>query len=123
MLGDSINAALPGLRAHAESLMVEHGASGPIVEQFDRATNRATKTVTTPVYEGKYRLRSGNAPTIADAAGQQVTAIPALIDVPWHVTQIRAGHGLMRDGELWIVEDTSIASQAVRNTLTVVRHQ
>lgn len=122
MLGDHVAAALPELRAHAESLMIEDGAFGPIVEQFDRATNRVVRTIPEPVYVGRYRIRPGNASTTADVAGDQVTAIPMLIDVPWNVSQIRPGHGLEHAGDWWIVQDCSHASHAVRNTLTVVRH-
>lgn len=57
MLGDDIAAALPELRAHAESRMTETATVGVYVEGTDVITGDPTRVLQTQRYAGKGRLR------------------------------------------------------------------
>lgn len=63
MLGDDIAAALPELRAHAESMMVDSctiSPSAPSSRTWDEATGAYTETPPLAVYSGPCRLRQPN---------------------------------------------------------------
>ena len=80
MLGDDIAAALPELRAHAESMMVDAclitSAGEPV---WDDATGTYVPGPGTTVYEGKCRVRNANpAPQNADA-GEAAWAVDQVV--------------------------------------------
>ena len=96
MLGDDIAAALPELRAQAESLMVDTirvTTSGePTEDDWDEASGTYLPVAPVVAYEGKARIRNGNpAPQDADS-GETVWAKDlAVISVPVSVDSIDDG--------------------------------
>lgn len=83
-LGLDIVAALPELRRHAESLMVDHcviGAAGEPV--WNEETGQYDPGVSAPVYEGPCRYRAGNtAVHEVDAQGQALIEQSDVLSVP-----------------------------------------
>ncbi|GLU88950.1 DUF6093 family protein [Agromyces sp. NBRC 114283] len=86
MLGDDVRAALPGLQAHAESLMMDtvrvRRRGEPDPPDPDPVTGEYSFSYTL-IYEGKCRLilRSGVV-RVVDAASQLVTVQEPRLDVP-----------------------------------------
>ena len=84
MLGDAIAAALPELRAHAESMMVDTcrvTADGTAV--WDDETGTYTPGEGSTVYEGKCRLRKPSAaPRDADAGETAWTVDDYVLSLP-----------------------------------------
>lgn len=91
MLGDDIAAALPELRAQAESLMtsqviIEH----PTGSVFDPVSNEDVSTWET-VYEGKARLYAPKTqPAMVDAGGQIVNTQTYQGTLPWETVGVHA---------------------------------
>ena len=90
MIGHDIDAALPGLRAEAESLMLDAGMIGTLTTGYDDATNAVVEHVE-PLYTGPMRVWRGNAETTVTSAGQQVTVQPIRVNIPWHVATVEPG--------------------------------
>jgi uncharacterized protein DUF6093 len=94
-LGDDVTAALPALRAQAESLQtdactVTHPGTGE--GTFDPVTGATTPPVGTTVYAGQCRFR---APTLSEAnvsAGEHVwTVQDAVLSLPVTATGVQVG--------------------------------
>lgn len=84
-LGADILAALPGLRAQAESMMVDSCVIGLRVqsETLDEATGDYEYTIPDPVYDGVCRYRAGNtAVHEIDAQGQALIEQSDVLSLP-----------------------------------------
>lgn len=93
-LGDDLSAALPGLRAQAESMMESGCRIGPQgVEGTDDDLNR-TVTIADPVYVGPCRVRFVSTVTSDEDAGTQDVAVQqALLSLPVAGSEgVRTGH-------------------------------
>lgn len=115
MLGHDIAAALPELRAHAESLMVDSCIVTRGGEPtWDDATGTYTPGAATTVYEGKCRLRNAApAPQTADA-GETVWAVDLVV-----VSLPVAGSEGVLDGDTVTVTASAHDPAAAGTVLTV----
>lgn len=83
MLGDVLAAALPGLRAEAESRMTEMVRIGDLVESEDLDTLEVVRTLAPVVYDGKARIRFPQNPNAeVDAGGQLVVKQDGVLSLP-----------------------------------------
>jgi hypothetical protein len=83
MLGETLAAALPGLRAEAESRMSETVRIGVLVEDEDLDTLEVTNILDPVVYEGKARIRFPQNPSAeVDAAGQLIVKQDGVLSLP-----------------------------------------
>lgn len=130
MIGDSLAASLPELRAQAESLMTATGQIGALEEVFVPAENAMIETLL-PIYDGKMRVWHGKSSSVAEAGGQLVTTNPLLCSVPWDTTGIEVGmvvrvtasHDPDLVGLDLPVADVSRHEQSVRRLLTLIDNQ
>ena len=95
MLGDDIAAALPELRAHAESRMRETVTVKSVLSVVPDPTT-GVDVVTygaTPVYEGKCRIKSATSQSVdADAGGSLVTQTSPELHIPSSGPALLPGH-------------------------------
>ena len=115
MLSDPITSALPELRAHANSLMVDAcivtRGGEPV---WDDATGTYTPGPDTTVYEGRCRLRNAApAPQNADA-GETAWAVDLVV-----VSLPVVGSEAVADGDTVTVTASSFDAAAVGTVLTV----
>lgn len=83
-LGADIDAALPGLRAQAESRMAEKVTVGRFEDGTDETTGNPTKVLVTSRYVGKARIRWGSREvTNADAPSMPITVQEPYLSVPF----------------------------------------
>lgn len=83
-LGGDIAAALPGLRAEAESRMTDTVQVGRFVDGVDDATGDPTWVIVTERYSGKARIRWGSREvTNADAPSMPMTVQEPYLSVPF----------------------------------------
>ena len=84
MIGHDIAAALPELRAHAESRMVDTvRVTTPGSDTWDDATGTYTPGAATVHYTGKARIRQGNPAPGATDAGETAWAVDrAVLSLP-----------------------------------------
>ena len=130
MLGHDVGHALPELRRQAESLMVDVGTVNIVTSVFDPTMNANVETLT-PVYSGRMRVWRATSSATAEAAGQQVTALPLRCALPWATSGIEPGQIVVLSaaadprlvGKRLIVRDVSSATKSVRRVLTLVDHQ
>ena len=130
MLGHDVGHALPELRRQAESLMVDVGTVNIVTSVFDPTMNANVETLT-PAYSGRMRAWRATSSATAEAAGQQVTALPLRCALPWATSGIEPGQIVVLSaaadprlvGKRLIVRDVSSATQSVRRVLTLVDHQ
>ena len=130
MLGHDVGHALPELRRQAESLMVDVGTVNIVTSVFDPTMNANVETLT-PVYSGRMRVWRATSSATAEAAGQQVTALPLRCALPWATSGIEQGQIVVLSaaadprlvGKRLIVRDVSSATHSVRRVLTLVDHQ
>lgn len=93
MLTDDIAAALPELRAQAESLMVDTcaitrpGGRG----EYDPDTHTYGAATDTTVYTGACRVRADLDPGDVDFGGGPVTLTTALVSIPIDADQVLQG--------------------------------
>ena len=130
MLGHDVGHALPELRRQAESLMVDVGTVNIVTSVFDPTMNANVETLT-PAYSGRMRVWRATSSATAEAAGQQVTALPLRCALPWATSGIEPGQIVVLSaaadprlvGKRLIVRDVSSATHSVRRVLTLVDHQ
>lgn len=92
-LGGDIDAALPGLRAEAESRMRETVTVGRFDDGVDEATGDPTRVLTLERYSGKGRVRWGSREvTNADAPSMPITVQEPYLSIPF-------GSPLLRDND------------------------
>lgn len=83
-LGSDIAAALPGLRAEAESRMGELVQVGRFADGVDEATGDPTWVIVTERYAGKARIRWGSREvTNANAPSMPITVQEPYLSVPF----------------------------------------
>ena len=129
MLGHDVGHALPELRRQAESLMVDVGTVNIVTSVFDPTMNANVETLT-PAYSGRMRVWRATSSATAEAAGQQVTALPLRCALPWATSGIEPGQIVVLSaaadprlvGKRLIDRDVSSATQSVRRVLTLVDH-
>lgn len=85
MLGEDLAAALPHLRAEAESAMTDHGVIGTVESHLDRETGEIVETVV-PAYTGPLGCRQSKDRQRVESAGSEVTAAPVVVRAPWDTT-------------------------------------
>lgn len=89
-LGSDIAAALPGLRAEAESRMSELVQVGRFADGVDDATGDPTWDLVAERYSGKARIRWGSREvTNADAPSTPVTVQEPYLSVPFGTVLLR----------------------------------
>lgn len=82
-LGSDISAALPQLRAEAETLMTETVTAGIYVDGVDPGTKRPTRELVTSRYAGKAQIKyPTDAVSESDAAGSPVAAQSIIVKFP-----------------------------------------
>lgn len=84
-LGADISAELPGLRAAAESMMVDSCVIGIRVrsDELDEETGQYTFTIPAPVYEGPCRYKAGGtAANTVDVQGQSLVEQADILSLP-----------------------------------------
>ncbi|GAA1148436.1 hypothetical protein GCM10009651_36380 [Microbacterium natoriense] len=92
-LGSDIAAALPGLRAEAESRMTDSVQVGRFEDGVDETTGDPTWVLVTARYVGKGRVRWGSREvTNADAPSMPITVQEPYLSVPF-------GSPLLRDND------------------------
>lgn len=82
-LGSDIEAALPGLRAEAESRMKETVTVGSFTDSTDPDTMQPVRTIVTERYTGKARLRYGSLTAASTATGSDQIAQPIVVQTPY----------------------------------------
>lgn len=98
-LGADVAAALPALRAQAESRMTETISVGLLVDGTDPETGDPTQTVEAPVYGGPGRIRWASS-TVSDmeGAGEQVAVQRPVLSVPVGSPRLFDGMGVSVTG-------------------------
>ena len=96
MLGHDIAAALPELRAHAESLMVDACTitrAGSGVSTIDEATGTVVPPAGTTVYDGPCRVQRPGTSTAprADTGGYEIGVGTLFAQLPIDATGVRRG--------------------------------
>ena len=96
MLGDDLAAALPELRAHAESMMLDActitgPGSAPV---WDEATGEWSTPGSATVYQGKCRVQRADGPPAGSQAGSADWSLNHVrVDLPVATsTAVREGH-------------------------------
>ena len=112
MLGHDVAAALPELRAHAESLLVDAGDLQRITGHTVRGDGWREDVWTTH-WTGPIRLRTLVVGSDRDAAGQPVAVTRIQCSLPVSVTDVLAGD------PLYVTEVPPLGTQAVLRRLTV----
>lgn len=125
MLGHDVAAALPVLRAHAESLLVDAGDLQRITGHTVRSDGWREDMWTTH-WTGPIRLRTLVVGSDRDAAGQPVAATRIQCSLPVSVTDVRAGDRIvptstdvLAGDPLYVVEVPPLGTHAVLRRLTV----
>lgn len=127
MLGDDISAALPELRAQAESLMTETVQVTRVGALTVDGTGRQVPS-TTVVYSGIAGLgRAGTQPESVGAPGQQATLQAQVVKFPigpyvprdGDVTEFTAG--VLAGVKMRLVGASPVTSQAVQYRMTAER--
>ena len=125
MLGHDVAAALPELRAHAESLLVDAGDLQRITGHTVRGDGWREDVWTTH-WTGPIRLRTLVVGSDRDAAGQPVAVTRIQCSLPVSVTDVRAGDRIvptstdvLAGDPLYVVEVPPLGTHAVLRRLTV----
>ncbi|WP_259363549.1 DUF6093 family protein [Microbacterium esteraromaticum] len=122
MLGADVAAALPELRAQAESRMSEKVTAGWLVDGTDPETGEPTQTVQTPVYPvpgdtspdaGRARIRWASS-TVSDAqgAGEPISVQEPVLSIP-------VGSPRLLDGMAVVVASSTADGLLVGRVFTV----
>lgn len=82
-LGSDIDAALPGLRAEAESRMTETVTIGTFEDGTDPDTFDPTRTAVDTRYTGKGRIRYASLATTGTATGSSQISQPVVVQSPY----------------------------------------
>lgn len=95
-LGSDIEAALPGLRAEAESRMTEAVVVGPATDGVDPETGDPTLAIDPERYAGKARIRYGSVTASTNdgngaSIGQPLTTQSPYLSVPWGSPRLYEG--------------------------------
>lgn len=95
-LGSDITAALPELRAEAESRMTETATVGAVVDGVDPVTGNPTQEIADARYEGKARIRYGSVTASTNdgngaSIGQPLTTQSPYLSVPWGSPRLYEG--------------------------------
>lgn len=109
-LGSDIDAALPQLRAEAESRMREKVQVGSFRDGVDEATGGPTRDLVTERYTGKARIRWGSREvTNANGPSMPITVQEPYMSVPF-------GTPLLRDSEVLVTgsEDPVLVGRRFR---------
>ncbi|MGW9268330.1 DUF6093 family protein [Microbacterium sp. NPDC055599] len=89
-LGSDIAAALPGLRAEAESRMTDRVQVGRFKDGVDETTGNPTWEIVTERFAGRARIRWGSREvTNADAPSTPVTVQEPYLSVPFGTVLLR----------------------------------
>lgn len=125
MLGHDVAAALPELRAHAESLLSDTGQLQRITGHTDRADGWREDVWTTH-WTGPIRLRTLVVGSDRDTAGQPVTIARIQCSLPVSVTDVRVGDRIVPTSSdvlagdpLYVTEVPPLGTHLVLRRLTV----
>ena len=129
MLGHDVAAALPELRAHAESLLVDAGVLQRITGHTIRADGWREDVWATH-WSGPIRLRTLVVGSDRDAAGQPVAVTRVQCSLPVSVTGVRVGDRIVPTSSdvlagdpLYVTEVPPLGTHAVLRRLTVSTSQ
>lgn len=112
MLGETLAAALPSLRAEAESRMTEVVRIGVLVETEDLDTLEVVQFLDPVVYDGKARIRFPQNPNAeVDAAGQLVVKQDAILSIPAQTPGVLVDMRAVIDAS---TADTALPGRVVR---------
>jgi len=123
-LGSDIEAALPGLRAEAESRMKDTITVGSFTDSTDPETLQPVRTLNAERYAGKARLRYGSLTAASTATGSDQIAQPIVVQtpylsVPWGTARLFEGDEVRIDGSenpLLVGRTYQVAGNAVGET-------
>lgn len=91
-LGTDIAAALPGLRAEAESRMFETVEVGTVTDGVDPETGDPTQVIEDARYEGKGRIRYGSRDVSeSNGTGSPVVAQSPYLSIPFGSPRLHDG--------------------------------
>lgn len=130
-LGSDIDAALPLLRAQAESRMSETVTVGSFRDGTDEATGDPVREPVTERYAGKARIRYGSlaaqsTSTGADQIGQPVVVQAPYLSVPWGSPRLFEGDEVVVSASgsdpLLVGRVYTIAGNAVIGAVTAHRY-
>lgn len=113
MIGADVAAALPELRAQAESRMSETVVAGWLVDGTDPNSGEPTQVVQAPAYEGPGRIRWASS-TVSDAQG---SGEPISVQEP--VLSIPVGSPRLLDGMAVVVSASTVDGLLVGRVFTV----
>lgn len=100
-LGSDIEAALPGLRAEAESRMVERVTVGKFEDGTDPVTGDAVSVLVSTRYVGRARIRWGS----REVTNAEAPSMPATVQEPY--LSVPFGTVLLRDNDVVRVDASS----------------
>lgn len=123
-LGSDIDAALPELRAEAESRMGEAVTVGSFVDSTDPETMQPVRTPVSERYAGKGRLRYGSLNAASTTTGSDQIAQPIVVQtpylsVPWGTPRLFEGDEVRIDGSrnaLLVGRTYQVSGNAVGDT-------
>lgn len=128
-LGSDITAALPGLRAQAESRMRDTVTVGETKDDTDPATGDPVKTFVTIRYDrkkGRIRYGSGAGSSEADQISQPVVVQTPYLSIPWGSPRLYEGDTVVvdasEDDPLLVGRTYTIAGNAPAGQVTAYRY-
>lgn len=125
-LGDDIAAALPGLRAEAESRMRDTVLVGLYQDGTDDFTGDPVRVLVTQRYEGKARIRWGSREvTNANAPSMPVTVQEPYLSVPFGTARFFDGDEVActaSDDPILIGRTFRVQGDAVAGQVTAYRY-
>ena len=113
MLGDDIDAALPELRAQAESRMTDAVVAGVYADGTDPVTGDATRVLITERYSGPARLRWAS----RDVANASEPSMPVSVQEPYLSVPFGSTR-LMRGDEVTVTGSDDSAMVGMRFEVT-----
>lgn len=125
-LGGDIAAALPGLRAEAESRMTDAVQVGRFVDGTDPVTGDPTRVIETERYEGKARIRWGSREVSnSDAVSSPVGTQEPYLSVPFGTGRFWADDEVLVTGSsdpLLVGRQFRVQGAAIAGAVTAYRY-
>lgn len=125
-LGGDIAAALPGLRAQAESRMTDAVQVGHFVDGTDHVTGDPTRVLDIERYEGKARIRWGSREVSnSDAVSSPVGTQEPYLSVPFGTTRFWADDEVLVTGSsdpLLVGRQFRVQGAAIAGAVTAYRY-